>query len=83
MNDRSSIEQKVAQIFEDVFDVDPSDLKPESSPDEIEKWDSLGHVNLMAALEDTFGFVVPPEDQIEMLNFELVCDVICERLDIS
>lgn len=83
MDDRASVESKVTQIFEDLFDVDPGAVKPDSSPDDIEKWDSLGHVNLMAALEDAFGLVVPPEDQIEMLTFELVCDVICERLNIA
>ena len=42
-------------IIGSLFEVDASTLNDESSQDTIERWDSLGMVNLIAELEASFG----------------------------
>jgi acyl carrier protein len=54
----------------------PASFTRETSPDTLFEWDSLAHVRLMAALEERLDLVITPEDQVDMLNFELIGDVL-------
>jgi acyl carrier protein len=50
------------------------DLKDDSDVDQleyrsIEKWDSLGHMALIAALEDEFDVMIDTDDVIDMSSF--------------
>lgn len=36
----------------------------------IEAWDSVGHMGLVAAIEDTFGIMLEPDDIIDLSSFE-------------
>ena len=77
---RAEIDQALGEIFADLFDASPEEFSYETSPDTLLEWDSMAHVQLMAALEERFKLVISPEDQVEMLNFELVGDVLTESL---
>jgi acyl carrier protein len=41
-------------VFQRVFDDDEIVIKPESTSNDIEGWDSLSHVNLVVAVEKHF-----------------------------
>jgi acyl carrier protein len=60
---------KYAQAFVDSFDVDPAVL-PTSSYRSIAVWDSIGHMGLMATLEETFNITLETEDIIDFSSFE-------------
>lgn len=50
-----SQQEKLQQIFRDVFD-DPSiELEPSMTADDIAEWDSLSHVRLMLEVSKAFG----------------------------
>ena len=34
------------------------------------QWDSVGHINLVSALEETFEIDIDPEDMFEMTTYE-------------
>lgn len=36
----------------------------------IEAWDSVGHMTLVAAIEDTFGIMMDTDDIIDLSSFE-------------
>ena len=36
----------------------------------IEAWDSIGHMGLVAALEDTFDIIMDADDIIDLSSFE-------------
>ena len=74
--ERDQIDNQLKRIFADLFDLAEEAISLQSSPDSLEKWDSLGQVNLIAALEEHFEILIPPEQQLDMLNFELIGDVI-------
>ena len=77
---RDEIESTLKDIFADMFDVARSDIDAETSPDTMPEWDSLAHVRLISAIEEAFAIKLPPEDQVEMLTFDLVVDVLADRL---
>ena len=76
MTTRTGLDQTLCEIFSDIFGVPPESFGRETSPDTLLEWDSLAHVRLMAAIEERFDLVITPEDQVDMLNFELIGDVL-------
>jgi len=60
---------KYAQAFVESFHVDPAVL-PTCSYRSIAVWDSIGHMELMANLEEKFGITLETEDIIDFSSFE-------------
>lgn len=52
---RSEILSKFQEIFRDVFDDDELVITEDTIPEDIEDWDSIGHVYLVVGIEDAFG----------------------------
>lgn len=42
----------------------------------IPEWDSVGHMSLIAALEDEFGIMLEMEDIIELSSFEIGIEIL-------
>jgi acyl carrier protein len=55
-----------------VLGVPAGAIGPESSQDTIKSWDSLKHMNLVLALEETFGVEIPDEDAAEITSYALI-----------
>jgi acyl carrier protein len=70
---------QLLQLFADVFEVPPEEVKPESSPDTVPTWDSIRHLNLVVALEQEFGLQFEPEEIEQMLSVELIADLVNEK----
>ena len=75
-----TLSSDLSEMMSDLFDVDPDDVNLETSPDTIESWDSIGHIRLIASIEEKYGLSIPPEEQIEMLNVDLILDLLTEKL---
>jgi acyl carrier protein len=60
---------RYSQAFVESFDVDPAVL-PTCSYRSIAVWDSIGHMGLMANLEEKFGITFETEDIIDFSSFE-------------
>ena len=59
---------EVRGIAADIFEVDPQALNTASSPDQVEKWDSIQHLNLVLALEGKYSIAFEPEEMEQMKN---------------
>ena len=55
-------EQVLSRVREIASDVLQADVTPESSPETIENWDSVHHLNLVLAIEEEYGFQFLPEE---------------------
>lgn len=62
------IETRVYSIVSDLFNVPTASLTPTSSGETIQLWDSVGHLNLVLALEGEFGVRFSPEQIDEMVD---------------
>jgi acyl carrier protein len=60
------IEFQVLQTASDVFGVPLAQLNAESSPQTVEGWDSVQHLNLVLALEQNLAIQIDPEDIEQM-----------------
>ena len=72
--ERSEILKKLNEIFVDVMDLaDDFELNEDMSADDIEEWDSLSHIQLMKAIEGTFGIKLTAK---EVLDWEDIHDCV-------
>lgn len=71
---------KVIVVATGVFEVPQSTLGPASSPDTIETWDSLHHLNFVVALEQEFNVQFSPEEIEQLLSIELTAALLEEKL---
>lgn len=53
--EKEQVFNKVQDIFRDVLDNDEIELTMEMSANDIEEYDSLAHIQLVVAIEKTFG----------------------------
>jgi len=61
---------RVRQIAADTFGIPLETISPQSSSDNIEAWDSLGHLNFILALERELG--VRFTNLAEVLSIEAI-----------
>ena len=61
--------EKYVNAFVNTFDIQPSDTDGLKYQD-IPMWDSVGHMTLVAALEEAFDIMMDTEDIIDMSSFE-------------
>lgn len=53
--ERSEIFQRLTRIFAQVLGNEDIILKPETTADDVEGWDSFNHINIIVAVEMEFG----------------------------
>ena len=66
------MEEKLRQIMSQIFKVPIEEISEDASPDTIENWDSLQHMNLVLALEEAFHITFSSEEITEILNYKLI-----------
>ncbi len=64
--------EAIKRIMSQIFGVDPGIIVAESSPETIERWDSLKHMQLIMALEDELNIQFPDEVIPELLSFKVI-----------
>lgn len=57
---------RVREAFRAAFDTDPTIVTEASVPNDIQGWDSLGHVKLVAELEKVFSTTFEVDEVMEM-----------------
>jgi len=72
--------QKVRAISADVFQVPVKEIRANTSPETLESWDSVQHLNLVLALEQEFGVQFEPEDMGKMQNIGAVAELVESKL---
>lgn len=66
------MENKIKKVMASVFGIKELQINKNTSPETLEEWDSLSHMNLIVALEEEFNFKFNNEEIIEMLSYPLI-----------
>jgi len=77
----NELEIKLKNVMSIVFELEPSKINDNSSPENIENWDSLRHMMLIGALEDEFEIQFTDDQMLELLNYKLIKLILTEKLD--
>lgn len=76
----ADILKEVRRIAADVFAVEENALHAGSSPEQVESWDSVQHLNLILALEGRYGVEFTPEEMEQMLNLGGIARVLESKI---
>ena len=71
--DRKEILSQVQDVFREELELDDLVLNDETTADDVEEWDSLSHVQLVVALEKSFGIKFTSR---EILSWDNVGDLV-------
>lgn len=77
--DRDKIIERLTEVFCDVFDNEDITITDSTTADDIEEWDSLEHISLIAAVEKTFKMRFTMKEVSGMKNVGEMIDILCER----
>ena len=79
MMERAKVLERLNEIFQDVFDNEELVINEESCSDNVEGWDSLRHITLIAAVEKAFGMKFAMKEILDMENVGSMVDILVER----
>ena len=74
--------EKYRAAFKEALEIDDSLLKDDLAFDSIPEWDSVGHMRLIATLEDTFDIMFETEDIMDFGTFKIGKDIL-KKYDIE
>lgn len=75
---KQEIFEKLNEIFSDVFDEEIV-VTEDTTANDIEDWDSLTHITLMAEVEDAFRIKFSMKEILEMKNVGEMAEIIGKR----
>lgn len=70
------MEERIKKVFSNVFNLDIETINNESSPDNIESWDSLKHMNLILALEEEFEIEFDEQEIVDSMSYALIVHIL-------
>ena len=74
--------EKYNQAFAEALEISQSQL-PGLEYQGIEQWDSVGHMGLVAALEDVFDIMMDTDDIIDFSSFEKGKEILAGNYDVE
>lgn len=77
---REEVFERLNEVFRDVFDDDSITVNDTTCADDIEDWDSLEHINLMAAVESEFSIKFTMGQIVSMKNVGEMADIILQKV---
>ena len=62
--------EKYNQAFIEVFGVEENVLNSSFAKENVESWDSVHQLNIIALLEESFDIMLDPEDIMELTSYD-------------
>ena len=75
---REEIYERLNEVFQDVFGDDEITVHNDTTAADIDGWDSLRHITLLAAIEDEFDIQMDTDDIIDMSSFEKAQEILAK-----
>ena len=79
MTEDMDLTARVRAVIAETFEMDSGGLPAEPDVESIEKWDSLGHMQLIESLESAFSLEVSHADAVHLLSQSAIVDYLRER----
>lgn len=70
---------RLATVFQKAFGFDPAKFSTQLAPEEVPNWDSIGHMNLVATLEQEFDQQFEVDEIMEMSSPQKILDILKAR----
>ena len=71
---------RINSLLKSVFDVSDREVAQDLTKDDVLKWDSLTHMDLIASIEKEFGIQLTFDDILAMNSFHKIRLVVTEKV---
>ena len=71
---------RVIKTFSEIFNVDVQQIKLTDTMEDIESWDSIGHLQLIMSIESMFGIKLNTEEVLQINSVEKCVDIVSKHL---
>ena len=75
-----TIEAQLKSIVATVMGIPESMISKDLSPDLLEKWDSLRHMNLVTAVEEEFNIVFEYDEIVQVMEYRILEEIVRRKL---
>lgn len=77
---KQEVLDKLNEIFRDEFDDESIQVTESTTANDIDGWDSLAHISLLAAIEDEFNIKFTMGEVTGMKNVGEMTDIVLSRI---
>ena len=78
--ERSEILKRVEEIFREELEIEDLVLNDETTAEDVDGWDSLSHIQLVAAMEESFDIEFSSREILSWDNVGDLIDCISKKL---
>jgi acyl carrier protein len=79
MNQKQQIILDLNEIFTDIIDEGEITLSPETTANDIDGWDSLNHIQILAAVEKKYAFKFTLTEIQNLKNIDDLINIIVQK----
>ena len=77
---KEQILEKLQEIVRDVLDEEDIVIKEDTVPEDVDGWDSLAHISILAEIQDTMDVTFQLDEIINLKSVGAIVDAIAEKL---
>ena len=70
---------KLEEIIANIFELDPSKIKKEMTPADIETWDSLSQLNLISTIEKEFQIKLEIDEIFTVMKIGDIYEILSKK----
>ena len=70
------MKNRIKELMATVLEINIEEINNDTSPETIENWDSLRHMNLITILEEEYNIRLNGNQIAEMVNLERVINIV-------
>ncbi len=70
------MEKELKELMADIFNVPEEEILKESSPNTLAGWDSLKHLVLVNAIEESFNVSLTTDEVTSIMNVKNIIDIL-------
>ncbi len=75
------MEEQLKEVFAAALDLEVDEIEEDCSQENLEDWDSLGHLNLISEIEKIFKVKITMDEVMEMTTYSKVKKVVNDHLE--
>lgn len=81
MSKETPIEETVKKVFTEILDLDEGIDWDTVKYQEVEAWDSVAHMSIVAEIEDELDIMIDTDDIIDMSSVKISVDIVTKYVE--
>jgi len=74
-----NVDKEIKKIMSDLFEIQEDTITNDTSIHNVENWDSLNHIQLVALIEEKFKMTLTADEITKMINFAEIIKILQDK----